>query len=310
MMPRIGVACLMLMLAASAQESAELASLRNLASAMLKRKDLGADSAYCEFAPVSQVDGCSGLNRNALRYRIGRNGLVESWHYRSPGESGDPIGSYRGRLDKTQWRSLLQTLSEMKWSKAEGMPPGPPLPPGPTETISILTLSDGKQRAAYSRTGPGPAAIDAGMYLPGQIARSSLDTIWELSLVRPKAEIRKDSVIVTADWNWRGPTGSRVLFSGTAGGEYCGKADFKWYLDTSEFTAEWHRASTDAPKGPGLVWNLAPGKAAPVRLAFTYDGPKGKAKRMGALAGVAIRIVPGGMKDTVSATVFTDPFGF
>ena len=73
----------------------------DLGQQLLLNKNAGADSAFCEYSTISQVDGCSGPNRNAVRYRISRNGVVESWDYRSPRESGDPIGYYRGRIDES-----------------------------------------------------------------------------------------------------------------------------------------------------------------------------------------------------------------
>lgn len=293
-----------------AADDAQLAGMRNLATRMLKSKDAGAESAYCEFAPISQVDGCSGRNRNALRHRIGRKGVIETWVYRSPRESGDPIGNYRGRIDDRQWRALLQTIAGMRDTPPPAGMPGPPLPPGPTETISVLTLSDGKKKAEYGMAGPAPGPIGDAFALPGILARSETDTVWQLSLINPKAEIRKDSIHVTAEWKWRGPAGSRLLFSQAAGGEFCGTARFKWFLDTSDYTVEWHPGSATPGKDRGSSWELPGTKANTLRLAFGYDGPKGKAKRVGLVDGIGIRLVAAGSKDTVSATVFSDRFAF
>lgn len=312
MIRRIGVLIAAWTWAAVAGEDPQLAGIRSLAVKMSKDKRLGGDSAYCEYAPISQVDGCSGPNRNALRHRIGREGAVETWVYRSPRESGDPIGHYRGRIDDKPWRALLQAIAAMRWTEDPAGTSGPRPPPGPTESISVLTLSDGKQTADYGKSGPAPEAIDAAFAQPGMLARRATDTVWQLSLVNPKAETRKDSVYVSAEWKWRGPPGSRILFSETAGGEFCGKAAFKWFLDTAEYSVEWHAATAQAGKGRGATWDLPGPKASTVRLAFAYDGPKGKpkAKRVGMLAGVGIRLLPGGSRDTVSATVATDRFEF
>ncbi len=296
--------------AAWGAENPELAGLRNLAAAMLKRKDLGADSAYCEYAPTSQVDGCSGPSRNAHRHLISRKGTIETWHYRSPGESGDPIGRYRGRVDEKQWRELLRIIAKMNGNeKLIGVPNQPP-PPGPGETISMLTLSDGKKKASYGMSGPKPGSISDAFAQPMVLSRNETDTLWELSLTNPKAALLKDSVIVTANWNWKGAAKTRVLFSQGAGGEFCGKANFKWYLDTSEYSVDLQRSAIISGMDLKLAWDLVPGKPVPFRIAFPYAGPKGKAKRVGSIEGIGIRLIPGGAKDTVSATVFTDTFSF
>ena len=295
---------------AMAGEDAQLAGMRNVATRMLQGKDAGADSAYCEFAPISQVDGCSGRNRNALRHRIGRKGVIETWVYRSPRESGDPIGNYRGRINDKQWKALLQSIAGMSGTPVPAGMPGPPLPPGPTESIPVLTLSDGKKKAEYGMAGLATGSIGDAFSQPGMLARSETDTVWQLSLIKAKAEIRKDSVYVTAEWKWRGPAGSRILFSQAAGGEFCGTARFKWFLDTSDYTVEWHPGTTTPGKDRGLSWELPGAKANILRLAFGYDGPKGKAKRVGLLDGIGIRLISAGSRDTVSATIFSDRFDF
>lgn len=297
--------------AACAGEDPELAPMRKLAAAMLKRGDLGGAGAYCEFAPICQVHGCSGPQRNSVRHLAHANGLIETWYYRSPGESGEPIGKYQGRLKAGQWRDLLRDIARMRWNPpAKGVPQPPPLPPGPSESIPVLTLTDGKTAASFSFAGHASQSIDAAFNRLGILAQSERDTLWELSLAEPQAQVRKDSVVVTARWSWRGPSGARLLFSESAGGEYCGKARFKWYLDTSQFTADWHHGEPACGNGRTLAWNLAPGLTPAFPLAFAYDGPPGKAKRMGAMDGIGIRLVVPGSADTLSATVFTDPFPF
>jgi hypothetical protein len=220
---------------AAAGEDPQLAGIRNLAAKMLKEKHAGADSAYCEFAPISQVDGCSGPKRNALRHRVGRKGWVESWVYRSPGESGDPIGYYRGRIDDRQWRALLKSIAAMRWTQDPAGPSGPPPPPGPTESIPVLSLSDGRKKAEYGKSGPVPDPVSDAFAQPALLARGDKDTVWQLALVNPKAEAGKDSVFVSAEWKWKGPAGTRLLFSQAAGGEFCGTAVFRWFVDTSEY---------------------------------------------------------------------------
>lgn len=300
-------------------EDPELAKLRKLAASMLKRSDLGGTGAYCEYAPTCQVDGCSGPGRNALRHIARPNGMIESWYYRSPGESGEPIGRYQGKMKKGQWTDLLRKLARMRHDAPAKGASGPPLPPppGPLESIQQLLLTDGKASASYSFAGHASASIETAFNQFGILAQAETDTLWELSLPQPKALIRKDSVVVTARWKWRGPAGARVLFSESAGGEYCGKARFKWYLDTSSFTADWQHS--EAAPGPGrtLAWTLAPAvrsdDAPAFSLAFPYagpGGPPGKAKRMGMMDGIGIRLIPPGSSDTISATVFTDPFPF
>jgi hypothetical protein len=71
---------------------------------------------------------------------------------------------------------------------------------------------------------------------------------------------------------------------------------------------EWRSATKEA--GKGQSWDLPAPQAGRLRMAFAYDGPKGKAKRVGQVAGIGIRLVPGGSRDTVSATVSTDRFDF
>lgn len=298
-------------IAAECAEDPQLAGIRNLAAGMLKHKQVGADSASVEYAPTSQVEGCSGPNRNAMRYRIGRPGAVESWVYRSPRESGRPIGFYRGRIDDKQWRALLQSIAAMRWTEAPAGPPGlSPPPPGPTETISVLRLFDGKKIAEYGKSGPAPDPISAAFAQPGILARGATDTVWQLSLVKPKAEIRKDSVCVAAEWKWRGPAGARILFNPPEEGDFCGVASFRWFLDTTDFGADWHMATATPDRRRGVSWDLPDPKSNAFRLCFPYEGPKGKAKRVGQLNGMGIRLIPGGSRDTISATVFTDRFEF
>ena len=294
-----------------AGSDSELAPLRKLAANMLKRGDLGGAGASCEFAPVCQVHGCSGPHRNSVRHIAHAKGLIESWYYRSPGEAGDPIGRYQGRLKPGQWRDLLLKVSRMRWdAPAKGVPAPPPLPPGPTESIQNLILTDGKASASYSFAGHASESIDAAFAQLGILAQAETDTLWELSLHEPQAQVRKDSLTLSARWNWRGPAGARLLFSPAAGGEYCGKARFKWYLDTSAFTADWH-PSEALPVGRTLAWDLAPGRGPVFTLRFPYAGPaSGKAKRMGAVDGLGIRLIVPGSADTVSGTVFTEPFPF
>lgn len=308
MLPRLFTLLTTWVCVALASEDSSLVRLRNLAATLSKRKDLGGPAAYCEFAPISQVYGCSGPKRNEVRHRAHPDGTIESWWYRSPAESGNPIGYYKGKMPAGEWRAILKLVSRMRLEKTEAG--GAPLlpPPGPTESIKVLTLSDGKTLATYSTTGVVPVSISDAFDRLGILAQAETDTVWELSLLQPKAEIRKDSVAFTARWNWRGPSGARLILSENAGGEYCGKARFKWYLDTSAFQVDWHRAEagTAGPK----TWELATGLSAPFRLAFVYDGPKGAAKRVGALDGIGVRLIPGSGSDTVSVTLFTDNFGF
>lgn len=297
--------------AAKSGEDPQLAGIRSLAERMLKEKTAGGDSAFCEYAPITQVDGCSGPKRNAIRHRIARKGLIETWVYRSPRESGDPIGYYRARLDEKQWRGLLRSIAAMQ---ATGNPPGmpPPPPPGPMESIPVLTLSDGRTTAEFGTAGPASGSIGDAFSQPARLARGARDTVWQLALVNPKAEIRKDSVHFSAEWKWLGPPGARILFARPSDGDFCGTAAFKWFLDTSEFAVDWHRGTASPGRGRDLIWELPGGKPAMLSLAFAYDGPKGKpeAKRIAMLDGIGIRLVPGGSRDTVSATVFTERFEF
>lgn len=295
---------------AEARNDENLAIIRGLAMKMSQARSYGTDSAHCEYVTVSQVDGCSGPNRNAFRHRISRKGLIESWDYRSPGQNGEPIGYYRGRIDEKEWRTLLRMVAAMRWTEDPVGMGGPRHPPGPTESISVLSLSDGKVKAGYGTTGPTPGPISDAMDQPSLLARGPMDTVWQLSLINPKAEIRKDSVHVTAEWKWRGPPGSRILFSQEAGGEFCGTARFRWFLDTAAYSVEWHEATATPGKGRGLSWDLSGPKPGMLRLAFPYKGPKGKAKRVAVLDGIGIRLIAGGSQDTVSATVFTERFDF
>jgi hypothetical protein len=280
---------------------------------MLKSKRAGSDSAFVEYSTITQVNGCSGPNRNAIRHRIDRAGRVESWVYRSPRESGDPIGQYRGWIQDKEWKSLLRTFSAMRWTENPSGPPGPPgppLPPGPTEAISVLTLSDGRNTADFGLSGPAPDPISDAFSLPGILARRERDTLWQLALVNPRAEIRKDSLHFIAEWRWRGPAGARILFSRDAGGDFCGTARFKWFLDTSDYSVEWHEATWKPSEDGPLLWDFPGSKSYSLRIKFPYDGPKGTIKRVGFLDGIGIRLVPASSKDTVSATIFTDRFDF
>lgn len=311
MMPGVLAVALAGALAVPAAEDPQLAGMRSLAARMLKGKPPGADSAYCEYMAVSQVDGCSGSRRNALRHRIGRKGTVETWVYRSPGEGGGPVGYYRGRITERDWRSLLESIGKMRMARDQAGIPGPP-PPGPTEAIPILALADGGEKAEFGRSGHASGPVGEAFDRAVGLARNAKDTVWQLSLANPEAEVRGDSVRVTAEWRWRGPAGVRILFSRPAEGDLCGTASFKWFLDTSEFSADWRRAAASPGKGGDLTWELPGAKAATVRLVFPYHGPKGKpkAKRVGMLDGIGIRLVPGGSGDTIQATVSTGRFEF
>ncbi len=290
-------------------EDGRFSGVQKLAERMLKRTQDNQDSAYCERISTVAKGGCIGPGRMTQRIRIGRDGLVEIWvHQPSPG-SGGPVGYSRGRMDVAQWNGLLRKLAVMR---PEPLPPGMPmpLPPEPDIPVPVLTLSDGMNKAEFGNAGPSPGSIGDAFAQIDILARNATDTIWTLALVRPKAEIRKDSIHVTAEWSWRGPAGTRNLFSRQAGGEGCGKAAFKWYLDTSEATVEWRTATATPGKGRGMSWELPISKAAPLRLAFPHQGQKGKAKRVGLLDGIGIRLIPAGSKDTVSATLSTDRFAF
>lgn len=291
-------------------DDGQLARIRKLGERMLESPQGGGDSAYCELASILDQGGCLASGRIEHRIRISRKGLVETWvHQPSPG-SGEPILYARGRILEKQWKDMLRAIAAMR---TEPLPPGMPmpLPPESAMPIPVLTLSHGKDWAEYRQTGPSPGSIGDAFAMLDILARNATDTVWQLSLANPKAEVRKDSLHVTAEWKWRGPAGARILFSSPAEGDLCGTAAFKWFLDTSEFTVDWRRATASPAKGRAMVWDL-PGKAGTVRLAFPYDGPKGKpkAKRVGMLEGIGIRLVPGGAKDTVLATVATDRFDF
>lgn len=293
------------------------AGVQKLAERMLKRAHDNQDSAYCERMSIVAKGGCLGPGRFTQRIRVGRNGVVETWvHQPFPG-SAAPIGYARGKLDEPQWGALLRKLAFMR---SEPLPPGMPmpLPPEPNMPFPVLTLSNGKDKAEFGNAGPSIGSIGDAFAQMDILARSATDTVWKLALVRPKAEIRKDSVHVTAEWSWRGPAGARVLFSGEPGGEArgetggvsCGTAAFKWHLDTSDVSVEWRTSTATPGKGRGMSWDLPGTKAASLHLAFPYQGPKGKAKRVGVLDGIGIRLIPVGTKDTVFATLFTERFDF
>jgi hypothetical protein len=300
---------------AAPADDGQLAGIRKLSVRMLK-STLGGDSAYCERAYILAQGGCLGSGRIAQRIRIDRKGLVEAWaHQPSPG-SGAPIGYARGRISEAQWKMLLRNLADMR---SEPLPPGMPMPLPPEANIPVpeMTLADGKDKAEYRNAGPSQGSIGDAFAQMDILARSATDTVWALALVRPKAEIRKDSLLVTAEWSWRGTAGARILFSGEPGGKtggvYCGTAAFKWYLDTSDVTVEWRTAIATPGKGKGMNWELPGSKANPLRLAFPYPGQKGKdgkVKRVGVLEGVGIRVIPVGSKDTVSATLSSERFDF
>lgn len=285
------------------------AGMRNLAKRMLQSKNAGADSAFCDFVLKTQGEECSGLGNTSLRHRIGRNGKIETWHYRGWRESGDPIGYYRGQVSEKQWRDLLRTVVAMR----EGpLPSGMPmlLPPEPTIPVPVLILSDGKDTVEFRNAGPSPESISEAFAQPGLFARGERDTVWQLGLVNPKVNVQKDSLHFTAKWQWRGRMGTRVLYSREAGGRVCGTARFKWFLDTSDFSVEWHEAAVHADKGRGQSWELSSEKSSMLRLTFPYDGPGGKAKRTGILEGIGIRLIPADARDTISATVTTERFEF
>src|SRR5688572_15542626 len=92
-------------MAIEAGKDDHVAEIRGMAKKMMRTKNAGSDSAYCEYVTISQVDGCSGPNRNAVRYKVTRKGLIEAWDYRSPGQNGEPIGYYQGRIEDEQWRT-------------------------------------------------------------------------------------------------------------------------------------------------------------------------------------------------------------
>jgi hypothetical protein len=290
-----------------AADEPDLTRIRTMAETLLKRPDLGGNAAFCEYAPITQVHGCSGPGRNEFRHVARPDGTIETWMYRSLGESGDPIGRYRGRLKQGEWRALLGTLSRMGRGTSSASHPLPP--PGPLETIPCLTLSDGKHPASYCLAGHPPESIESAFDRLDILAQAETDTVWDLSLTVEKAQVRKDSVVVTAGWKWRGPAGARILFSDSAGGTFCGKARFKWFADTSAFTVDWHPSEIPSVRLGNPSWNLQPGLTPPFHLVFPYTGTP-KSRRTGQIDGIGIRLVVPGEKDTISATVFSKRFLF
>lgn len=290
------------------RELPQLDSLKALAASLLKRKDLGSADAYCESYGLAQVNSCSGEKRANARVLIRRNGKVTRYQYRSWREAADPaLGEFRGAYPEQEWRLLLETIAAMRWTDKPGMP-DPGIPPGPTQTIQVLTLSDGSRTASFSVSGPAPVPIGAGMDKAGQLGDSASDTVWSLALASPKIGIRKGKLVLEAEWIARGTVPVTLAWPDSSEPHGCGRAMLEW-SGGEESESGTHTVSAQRAKGTKSAWTLRPGHKVPVQLQFPYAQPEpgkktGKLREFGVLAQVA------GGGEKIPLTFFSDRIKF
>jgi hypothetical protein len=226
------------------QDPPGLAELRMLARNLLKKRGLGGATARCEVTSIAQVNSCSGPDRNEVTYEVSGDGVLVSRYFRSLGESGNPVGEYRGAPGKEKWRELLVLIAAAKWEDEIGIAQVGP-PPGPLESIRIMTLSDGKKTASYSIAGPAPARISKAFNLPGILAMNVTDTVWELSIANPVVRVGKGSLEFQSDWKYKGAFPFRIVLPDSGDPHGCGHPEFKWFLDTSETEVDWNTLFSD-----------------------------------------------------------------
>jgi hypothetical protein len=292
-----------------AADTPDLANIRKLAASMLKRKDLGGPGSFCEHADKSQTNTCSGPDRNEVRSIIRRDGTIESHHYRSPRESGDAIGFYRGKAPKEKWSELLRKIAAMHWKDEPGMSGQRP-PPGPTENIQVFTLSDGMKSATYSLAGPAPSPIEEALYMPGILAMEATDTVWEVSISHPKIVPRHGKLEFTGNWMLKGIPSVQILFPSSPDARSCGRAGLRWYLDTSETSVDWQYADASRAKGKSVEWTVTKDNPALFQLSFPYAAPNIKGRKTAMLNGLGVLVVPMPGSDTIPMTFFSDTTGF
>jgi hypothetical protein len=296
-------------IAAEPQEGADLAALRTLAHRLLKRSDLGGAGAHGEVATASQAWSCSGPRRNEAVYDLSGQGILVSRIYRSFGEAGNPVGEYRAGPGKARWREWLTLIAAMRWKEEAGISRFRP-PPGPTESIRTLSLSDGESSASFSVAGPAPASITEVLDFPGIHAMEAADTLWELSLAHASIKEGKGHLELEADWKYRGPLPVRIALPDSVDARGCGRAGFKWYADTSDFTVDWNyseaRKSADLPR----EWNPDSTRGAVLRLAFPFTAPGRKVPKVGQVNGLGVLVFLPGSAQPIPITLFSDTLHF
>ena len=94
----------------------DLKNLKELALALLRKKDLGATTARCEYTTARNTNECSGPEKLESKIIIQPNGSVKWSRFRSWSESHDTgPGEFQGNFQIEKWKVLLTAISEMAW---------------------------------------------------------------------------------------------------------------------------------------------------------------------------------------------------
>jgi hypothetical protein len=298
----------------------DLKVIREIATSLLNRSPSATPDAYCELTTMRPTNSCTNSDRLEDRLVAHQNGTLARVTFRSWAEQPDPRpGEYKGKFNPAQWKVLLQSLSKMNWVEPKyDMPP--PGPPGPSETYSNLTLSDGKRKASYSLAGMGPmdqALISDAFDQMSILGRNATDTVWTLSLHPQKGKLKNGAVNVEAKWVMTGKAPIEVSIPSSRGDSTCGTTTLAWYYDKPETPGvtplpvefEYVRANVRPIANPPWV-KLDVNTSSPSQYLFQLPKKLQKEKKAGKLSQLGVLVKPPGATAPINVSLFSESFTF
>jgi hypothetical protein len=279
--------CIAIPVRVQATESKSLNAISAFAQSLLREKELGGPMAYCSKTNYCQVHACSGESRNDTRILVKGDGTVELDRYRNVREDVSPLpGAYVGTYPKEKWRVLLSDLSKMTIDPGK---PGAALrpPPGPTETISELVLSDGKKSVSYSMAGFESESIDKGFAAPNILAQYATDTVWAIQVSLEKVKSMGSTFTVSAKLQSKGKRPVRISWPDSSEPHGCGRGAFRWHINTPQaqelgFTIQ--NAIPIRSQKPELPWTrISASKSATASLLFQAPSDAEPGRKAGRL---------------------------